>query len=68
MAQLVEPLGQKTGGLYFDFQWGPQSLTEMSTKEFPWGKVRSEHRSDNPAVLVMPNVKVRMETKIPHAF
>jgi len=40
-----------------------QPLTEMSTKEFPWGKEGTARRDDNSALLVVPNVKVSVEAK-----
>lgn len=38
-----------------------QPLTENSTKEFPWGKVRPALRLENSAAQVALNVKVRVE-------
>jgi hypothetical protein len=38
-------------------------LTEMSTKEFAWDKVRAARGADNSAVLVVLNVKVRMQAQ-----
>jgi hypothetical protein len=40
-----------------------QHLTEISTKDFPWDKVRPARTADGSAVLVVQNVKVRMEAR-----
>ena len=40
-----------------------QPLTEMSIKEFPWGKVGLARTADNSAVLAVPNVKLRVEAQ-----
>jgi hypothetical protein len=40
-----------------------QILTEMSTRELPWGKARPVRGADSSAVLVVPNVKVRVEAE-----
>jgi hypothetical protein len=40
-----------------------QPLTEMTTRKFSWGKVRSTTRTDNTALPVVPTVKVRMEAQ-----
>lgn len=40
-----------------------QTLTEMSTKEFPWGKMRPGREADSSAVLVVSNVTVRKEAQ-----
>ena len=42
-----------------------QPLTEMSTKGYLGGKVRPARRAENSTVLVVPNVKVRMEAQRP---
>ena len=39
------------------------TLTEMSAKGFPWGKMWPALSADSCAVLVMPNIKVRMEVQ-----
>jgi hypothetical protein len=41
-----------------------QPLTEMTTRKFSWGKVRSATRADNTALPVVPTVKVRMEAQL----
>jgi len=40
-----------------------QLLAEMITKEFPWGYAQLVRRADNSAILVVPNVKARMEAE-----
>jgi hypothetical protein len=40
-----------------------QLQTEVRTKEFSWGKLWPVHGADGSAVLIVPNVKVRMEAK-----
>jgi hypothetical protein len=35
----------------------------MATKGFSWGKVRPTSRRDRSAVLVIPNVNIRMEAQ-----
>jgi hypothetical protein len=40
----------------------------LSTKEFPWIEVRLVGRADNSAVIIVPNVELRIEVQhsIPH--
>lgn len=38
-----------------------KTLTKVSTKEFAYGEVRPARRAHNSAVLVVSNVKVRLE-------
>ena len=40
-----------------------QPLTDVSTKQFSWGKVQPAFRADNFAVLVVPNVNVRVQAQ-----
>jgi hypothetical protein len=37
-------------------QESTQPLTEMSTRNLPWGKKRPAHRADNFATFYEPNV------------
>ena len=67
MATRREVAGSNSGGVLAYFQvayfcrphsvslGSTQPLTEMSTKEFSWGKVRPARGTDNSAVLVVPN-------------
>jgi len=75
--QLDEALRRKAGGLRFDLSYGTipsllllfsssgsiQPLSEMSTKKFHPDKLRVARTAEDCAVLVVSNVKVRMEVK-----
>jgi len=49
--------------LFFLSLGSTQSVTEISTTGLSGGRVLLAFRADNSVLLVMPNVKVRMETQ-----